>query len=92
MLVDQRGAHVGDVRVLGDMVEHERLQLAGVGHGDQDQEVIAAGDHEQCQGLGASDDEVTEALDGGAGLGLEAHGDEGLDSESPSATVAGACR
>jgi hypothetical protein len=46
--------------VLGDVVEHELLQVAGVSHGDQDQEVVAAGDHEQRQGLGAGDDEVAE--------------------------------
>lgn len=53
--------------------------MAGVGHSHLDQEVVAARDHEQGQGLGAADDEVAEALDDGAGLGLEAHGDEGLD-------------
>lgn len=60
VLVDERGAYVGDVGVLGDVVEHELLQVAGVSHGDQDQEVVAAGDHEQRQGLGAGDDEVAE--------------------------------
>lgn len=60
VLVDERGAYVGDVGVLGDVVEHEPLQVAGVSHGDQDQEVVAAGDHEQRQGLGAGDDEVAE--------------------------------
>jgi hypothetical protein len=56
----------------GDVVEHERLQVAGVGHGHQDQEVVAAGDHEQRQRLGAGDDEVTEAFDGDEQAALRA--------------------
>ena len=56
VLVDKRGPHVGDVGVLGDVVAHERLQVAGVGHGHLDQEVVAARDHEQGQGLGAADE------------------------------------
>jgi hypothetical protein len=56
VLVDERGPHVGDVGVLGDVVAHERLQVAGVGRGHLDQEVVAARDHEQGQGLVAADE------------------------------------
>jgi hypothetical protein len=52
VLLDDRGAHVGDLAALGQPVDDARVERVGVGHRDVQQEVVAAGDDEHADGLG----------------------------------------
>jgi hypothetical protein len=51
VLVDDAGPDVGYFGPLGELVDHEGVELLVVGHRDVEQEVLAAGDDEHAHGV-----------------------------------------
>jgi len=62
---DDGGAQGRDLGPLGDAVQDEVLEVAGVADADVDQDVLVAGDDEDLQGLRQAGHEVAEAVDRG---------------------------
>ncbi len=79
VLVDDAGPDVGHLGTLGQLVDHEGVQVLVVGHGHVQQEVLAAGDHEHADGVGQARGPVPEGLDGAPGRGADPDSDQRLD-------------
>jgi hypothetical protein len=87
VLVDDGGAHVGDLGTFGEPVDDEGVQGVGVGDGHVDEEVLPAGDDEDADRLGKSRGEVAERLDPLARGWPDPDGDEGLHGATESRQV-----
>jgi hypothetical protein len=62
-VTDDAGADVGHLRSFGELVDDEGVEMLVVGHGDVEQEVLAAGDDEHADGVGQAGCPVAESLD-----------------------------
>jgi hypothetical protein len=63
VFADDRGVDVGYLGTLGELVDDEGVERVGVRYGDVEQEVVAAGDDENPDGLRQSVGPVAERLD-----------------------------
>ena len=79
MLVDDGGADVSDFETFGEPVDDKRVERVGVGDGDVNEEILAAGNDEHGDCLGQGSGEVAERLDPLSGGGSYANGDQSFD-------------
>jgi hypothetical protein len=79
VLVDDAGPDVGYFGPLGELVDDEGVELLVVGHGDVEQEVLAAGDDEHAHGVREPGRPVPEGLDVAPRWRPDPDGDQGLD-------------
>ena len=79
VLVDDAGPDVGYFGPLGELVDDEGIELLVVGHGDVEQEVLAAGDDEHAHGVREPGRPVPEGLDVAPRRRPDPDGDQSLD-------------
>jgi hypothetical protein len=87
MVVDDGRPHVSDLSSLRQAIDDEGIERVDVRHGDMDEEVISARNHEDSDRLREGDGPVPEGLDVVSGGRPDPDRDEGLDNASDGAEV-----